>query len=179
MADSGLSLGLAIWGALTGTVACARTGWQWLHDRPNIKVDAHVSITNTDINGNVLGGQMVVLFVTLVNIGHRQASIKNISVPLTKATMLVLPGMTPEQIESYREGYEGRIELFGGRDETPFELKPDGGIFKRHAQLSKSLPILPNKNKPSRATVTVELTSGKKILGTFELLPDDKWPSNG
>ena len=180
MADSGLSMALAVWGALTGTVACARTGWQWLHDRPKLKVDAHISITNTDVQGRIYRDCcFVVLFVNIVNTGHRQTSIKSITAPLTKDSLPIPQGATPELIESMRQLHTGgQLLIYGRDDDKHVEVKPDGGTFKIHQQLRKKSPLQPNEDNPKRATVTVELTSGKKIFATVELLSDDLWPPN-
>lgn len=181
MRDLGSSFSwLALYGAITGTVACARTGWQWWNDRANIKIEAHVSITTNDVIGAFHRDKLfVVLLVMVVNVGHRQASIKSISVPLTDDSMPIPHGMSPEMVESMKKCYiGGSLPVFGGMGETPVELKPDGGVFKREVQLRRGLPLLANKDNAELSTVTVELTSGKRYLAAFELLPDDKWPSN-
>src|SRR5579872_6574845 len=159
MAESNFSW-LSFYGAITGTVALILNLRQWWHDRANIKVDADISITNTDINGNIQPVQFVVLCVTVVNIGHRSASIKSISVPLTKDSMPIPQGATPEIIESMRQYHiGGQLILFGGRDEEPIELKQDGGNFKIKGELKKHIPILPNEDDNKLGTVLVELTS--------------------
>jgi len=170
---------LGLCGAITGTVALLLNLRQWRHDRANVKVTAEVSITNTDINRHVHTVSFVVLTISVVNIGHRPASVKRVWVPITNESIPFPPGLTPEVLQNMRDTLQQtELVVFGGGNEKPIDLKQDGGHFQWTIQIKKGIKLLPDPKDKDSGNVFVELTSGDKILGKFYMLPADKWPIN-
>jgi len=156
---------VAIYGALTGTVAIASTIRQWWLDRAILKLEANISIVQAD-------AMRVVLTISAVNNGRRPVRIKHVGSLLAKESV-------PIDMQMFWDSSE--LTLFGARGEKPIELSADGGQTIWNMQIKKGTQFLHhNNNKGERyGKAYVELTSGKKVFRTFLLLSDDQWPPCG
>jgi len=171
-------LWVAIYGALTGTIAIALQIRQWLVDRARLKVEGAISIVNTD-------KMRVVLSISVVNNGCRPVNIRRVGALLAKESVTVPQGLSPqgraEELKKLQDLWEySELTLFGGRDEKPIYLDPDGGHHVWESPISKGLKFLSeSKEDEQTGRAFVELTSGKKVFCTFLLLNDDQWPPLG
>lgn len=163
---------LALWGAVTGTIATLHIVWQWFVDRANLKLEGGISIVHTDrLN--------VVLRVSAVNNGRRPVRIRRVVALLSKTCPP--PGLSRERsAELSKTGGANlvsvELQLFGGKEEA-IELSPDGGNHLWECPLTKDMEFLSHSEGADQyGKGYVMLTSGKKIFFTFNLLRSDQWP---
>jgi hypothetical protein len=167
---------LALWGAVTGTIATFHLIWQWFVDRANLKLEGDISIVHSD-------SLNVVLSVSVVNDGRRPVRIKRVAAFLTKTSAPIPAGLSPVHIAEVSKTMSANLTshelyLFGGRQEEAIELSADGGYHLWKCRLTKDVEFLAHsKGDEQYGSGYVMLTSGKKILFTFNLLRSDQWPS--
>jgi hypothetical protein len=111
-------LWVAIYGALTGTIAIALQIRQWLVDRPMLKVEGAVSIVHTD-------KMRVLLSISVVNNGRRPVNIRRVGALLAKESVTVPQGLSPrgraEKLKKLQDLWEySELTLFGGGMRSPF-----------------------------------------------------------
>jgi hypothetical protein len=165
---------LALYGAVTGTIAIAFTIRQWWVDRANLKVDGAISIEHTDAT-------RVMLTITAVNNGRRSVMVKSVCVFVRNNSMLIPQGASPAQMDAFSKlnlaELTFQLVLWGARNEMPIELGPDGGQHIWKVPLSKDAKFLSeSKRKENFGKAYVELTSGKQTFCKFRLLKDNEWP---
>jgi hypothetical protein len=169
---------VAIYGALTGTIAILVQVRQWRLDRAILKVEGAISIVNTD-------KIRVLLSISVVNNGRRPVNIRRVGALLAKESVSIPLGLSPqrkaEELKKLQDMWQySELTLFGGRDEKPIYLDPDGGHHVWKSAISKGLKFLSeSKGNEQVGKAFVELTSGKKVFCTFLLLNDDQWPPYG
>ncbi|MGA3144874.1 MAG: hypothetical protein ABSF10_17885 [Verrucomicrobiota bacterium] len=168
-----IELWVALWGAVTGTFASCYNIRQWFLDRAKLKVEANIAIEHTD-------RLRVVLTISAVNVGRRPVSIRRVGAFLAETNAPIPQGLSPERsaevTKIMRETLvSSELTLFGGREEKPIELNPDGGQHVWKCSLPERLKFLrDSKGDEEVGKAYVELTSGKRVFCDFLLLPDDK-----
>jgi hypothetical protein len=168
-------LWVAIYGAVTGTIAIASTIRQWWLDRAIVKLEGAIAIVHTD-------EMKVVLRISAVNNGRRPVNIRRVAASLSKESVTVPLGLSPErraeELKKMQDMWvSSEFNLFGGQEEKPFQLNPDGGHHHWECVVPKGLKFLSNsKGDEKVGKAFVELTSGKKLFCTFLLLNDAQWP---
>lgn len=85
-----VELWVAIYGAVTGTIAIASTIRQWWLDRAILQVKANIAIVNTD-------RLRVMLSISAVNNGRRPVSIKHVGALLDRTSVPIPLGLSPER----------------------------------------------------------------------------------
>ena len=169
-----VELWVAIYGAVTGTIAIASTIRQWWLDRAILTVKANVSIVNTD-------RVRVMLSVSAVNKGRRPVSISTVGALLTTDSPSTTQMMSAERSVELVKNLpcnSHSLLLFGGRDERPTQLSPDGGQETWASPIPRQMRFLGHKKgNEELGTAYVELTSGKKLSCDFPILKDEFWPN--
>jgi hypothetical protein len=157
---------LSIWGSITGTIAILLQIRQWIHDRPKLKVSAHM-VVRSESNSDP---DPVYLEVRAVNLGRRAVRITEV------ATMHHIQdiGDAPFDIKKAELTH---IIFRSGIDEKPLELNTDGDehiwqstVFLNTRFLVKRTP------KGDFGKVYVNLANGKRVFCKFLVLPTSEWP---
>jgi hypothetical protein len=169
---------LALYGAVMGTAAFFFQTRQWWFDRAILKVEGAISIVHTD-------KMSVILSISAVNNGRKPVSIRSVDVFLTRESVPIPQGLSPERREEIVKLNQAKLvshglNLFGGRGGRPIELSPDGGQQTWEIPIHEGLKFLSDsKGGEKLGKASIELTSGKKIFCTFPLLNEDQWPPFG
>jgi hypothetical protein len=161
---------LALWGAFTGTIACAHLLRGWFHDRGRLKVRGEMSVD--------YGRRLVVLLtIRAVNLGRRPVRISKVAALLSKSSMPVPPGTPPERAAELQKGLvSSEICPSGDRGEQVVELSPDGGQHTWELPLPQHVNFVCYAKRGEKlGKGYVMLTSGKKVFFGFPLLEDAVW----
>ena len=171
-------LWIAVYGAVTGTIAVAHQVSQWFLDRANVKVTGQIAIESTD-------RLAVVLSVRAVNVGRRPVKIRQVLVSLSTEAAPWPAGLPPEKTAEFKQMHavhwvSSERYLFGARGEKALELSPDGGDYTWRTEIQKGVRFVSDTKQGEKyGKGQVVLTTGKKVPFNFLLLKDDQWPPSG
>jgi hypothetical protein len=139
---------VAVWGAITGTIALSTQLLQLRRDRTNLKLKPRMTIGCSIDKGVIEAMEMIDFDVEVVNVGRRVARIEEIGIYIRGKA-------------SPRDKHGVNIIVFNGKEDGVFSLQEGEKKVFELRRWSKTLQDMA-EHFADEETVYVRLTSGKQ-----------------